>query len=224
MGRALPRESDRIRETQELAINGETWQVHGIGGSPAQAVLHGLLSVMKDIKPDLVVSGINYGENVASGVTVSGTVGAALEAASFGYPALAVSLQTAVSEHFNLSDKVNFSTAAWFTRFFAEKLLRLEMPFDVDVLKVDVPADATPETPWLVTRQSRQRYFEVTSEFDPQTGTENVSYYTKVNEATVEKDSDLKTVLLDKLVSVTPISLDLTSRVDFEDLRSLLES
>ena len=74
MGRALPRESDRIRETQELAINGETWQVHGIGGSPAQAVLHGLLSVMKDIKPDLVVSGINYGENVASGVTVSGTV------------------------------------------------------------------------------------------------------------------------------------------------------
>lgn len=129
-----------------------------------------------------------------------------------------------MSEHFNLSDKVNFSTAAWFTRFFAEKLLRLEMPFDVDVLKVDVPADATPETPWLVTRQSRQRYFEVTSEFDPQTGTENVSYYTKVNEATVEKDSDLKTVLLDKLVSVTPISLDLTSRVDFEDLRSLLES
>jgi len=224
MGRALPRESDIIRETQELAINGETWQVHGIGGSPAQAVLHGLLSVMKDIKPDLVVSGINYGENVASGVTVSGTVGAALEAASFGYPALAVSLQTAVSEHFNLSDKVNFSTAAWFTRFFAEKLLRLEMPFDVDVLKVDVPSDATPETPWLVTRQSRQRYFEVTSEFDPQTGTENVSYYTKVNEATVEKDSDLKTVLLDKLVSVTPISLDLTSRVDFEDLRSLLES
>jgi 5'-nucleotidase len=98
------------------------------------------------------------------------------------------------------------------------------MPFDVDVLKVDVPADATPEPPWLVTRQSRQRYFEVTSEFDPQTGTENVSYYTKVNEATVEKDSDLKTVLLDKLVSVTPISLDLTSRVDFGDLRSLLES
>lgn len=223
MGRALPRESDGIRETQELVINGQTWQVYGIGGSPAQAVLHGLLSVMADIKPDLVVSGINYGENVASGVTVSGTVGAALEAATFGHPALAVSLQTAVSEHFNLSDKVDFSTAAWFTRFFAEKLLRLDMPFDVDVLKVDVPADATPETPWVVTRQSRQRYFMVTAEFDPQTGKETVAYHTRVNEATVEKDSDLKTVLLDKLVSVTPISLDLTSRVDFGDLRGLLE-
>jgi 5'-nucleotidase len=223
MGRALPRESDGVRETQELQINGQTWQVHGIGGSPAQAVLHGLLSVMADIKPDLVVSGINYGENVASGVTVSGTIGAALEAASFGYPALAVSLQTAVSEHFNLSDKVDFSTAAWFTGYFAEKLLRLEMPFDVDVLKIDVPTAATPETPWVVTRQSRQRYFEVTSKFDPETGIETVGYYTRVNEATVEDDSDLKAVLLDRLVSVTPISLDLTSRVDFKDLRGLLE-
>src|SRR5690606_22468588 len=114
------------------------------------------------------------------------------------------SLQTAVSEHFNLSDKVDFSTAAWFTRHFAEKLLRLNLPFDVDVLKVDVPASASPETPWVVTRQSRQRYFEVTSEFDPQTGKEKVGYFTRVNEATVESDSDLKTVLLDNLVSVTP--------------------
>ena len=63
----------------------------------------------------------------------------------------------------------------------------------------------------MVTRQSRQRYFEVTSEFDPQTGKEKVGYFTRVNEATVESDSDLKTVLLDNLVSVTPISLvDLT--------------
>ncbi len=224
MGRALPRESDGIRQTQELIVNDQTWQVHSYGGSPAQSVLHGLLSVMMDIKPDLVVSGINYGENVASGVTISGTVGAALEGASFGYPALAVSLQTAVSEHFNLSDKVDFSTAAWFTRYFAEKLLRLEMPFDVDVLKVDVPAIATPETPWVVTRQSRQRYFEVTSEYDPQSGIEKVGYEARVDEATVESDSDLKAVLLDNLVSVTPISLDLTSRVEFKDFRKLLES
>lgn len=223
MGRALPRDSDGIRETQELVVNGQTWQVHGFGGSPAQSVLYGLLNVMADIKPDLVVAGINYGENVASGVTISGTVGAALEAASFGYPSLAISLQTPVSEHFNLSDKVDFSTAAWFTRFFAEKLLRLEMPFDVDVLKVDVPAIATPETPWVVTRQSRQRYFEVVSEIDHETGLERIGYEGRVNEETVESDSDLKAVLLDNLVSVTPISLDLTSRVDLADFRRLLE-
>ncbi len=45
-------------------------------------------------KPDLVVSGINYGENVGLGITISGTVGAAMEAASLGLPALAVSLRS----------------------------------------------------------------------------------------------------------------------------------
>ena len=45
-----------------------------------------------------------------------------------------------------------------------------------------------------------------------------------MDEATGEIDSDLKAVLLDNLVSVTPISLDLTSRVDFKDFRKLLES
>jgi len=40
----------------------------------------------------------------------------------------------------------------------------------------------------------------------------------------LEEDSDLKTVVVDRIVSVTPISLDLTSRVDLQDLRRLLES
>ena len=56
-------------------------------------MLHAVLEILPR-KPDLVVSGINYGENVGSGVTVSGTVGAALEAAGLGIPALAVSLET----------------------------------------------------------------------------------------------------------------------------------
>jgi 5'-nucleotidase len=66
--------------------------VFSVGGTPAQTVLHGVLEVMKK-KPDLVVSGINYGENVATGVTISGTVGAAMEGASLGIPSMAVSLE-----------------------------------------------------------------------------------------------------------------------------------
>jgi len=48
------------------------------------AVLHAVLEILPR-KPDLVVSGINYGENVGSGVTVSGTVGAALDAAVWAF-------------------------------------------------------------------------------------------------------------------------------------------
>lgn len=222
MGRALPRESDHVVESRELLVNGKLWQVYAVGGSPAQAVLHGLLGIMES-EPDLVVSGINYGENVASGVTISGTVGAALEGASFGYLSLAISLQTPPEEHFALSDRVDFTVAAYFTKVFAEKLLKKTMPFDVDILKVDVPANATPETEWRLTRQSRQRYFEVKTKNDPDGGINYIGYEAVVDAEKVEPDSDLRAVLVDELVSVTPISLDLTSRVDFNQLKSLLD-
>jgi len=78
---------------EQVCVNGKNWTVHAVGGTPAQAVLHAVLEILPR-KPDLVVSGINYGENVGSGVTVSGTVGAALDAAGLGIPALAVSLET----------------------------------------------------------------------------------------------------------------------------------
>ena len=84
-----------------------TWTVHAVGGSPAQAVLHGLLEIMP-VQPDLVVSGINYGENVGSGITVSGTVGAAMEGASQGVPSLAVSLETDAEHHLTYSTEVRF--------------------------------------------------------------------------------------------------------------------
>lgn len=224
MGRAMPRDSDGLIHPQKLLVRGKEWVIYGVGATPAQAVLHGILEVM-GCPPDLVVSGINYGENLASGITVSGTVGAALEGASLGFKALAVSLQTPPTEYFDLSDRVDFSTAAWFTRFFAEKLLQKTMPFDVDVLKVDVPSNATPETPWVVTRQSRQRYYHAKPRNPSDTkGSRNMGYEIRVDRENLEEDSDLKSVVVDRKVSVTPISLDLTSRVDLQDLRRLLES
>ena len=223
MGRALPRESDGIIDARTLTVNGKEWQVYAVGGSPAQAFLHGYYEVL-GFKPDLVVSGINYGENVASGITISGTVGAALEAATLGIPALAISLETPVSQHFNLSPDVDFSVAGYFTRYFTEKLLKTEMPFDVGVLKVDVPNDATPETPWVVTRQSRERYFyPVPADPGNAQGSRNMSYVVKLDQGEPEPDSDLRVVKIDRKVSVTPLSFDLTARVDLADFTRLLQ-
>ncbi|HOG58583.1 MAG TPA: 5'/3'-nucleotidase SurE [Anaerolineaceae bacterium] len=223
MGRALPRESDGIIEPRALTVNGKEWQVYAVGGSPAQAFLHGYYEVL-GCKPDLVVSGINYGENVASGITISGTVGAALEAATLGIPALAVSLETPVSQHFNLSPDVDFSVAGYFTRYFAEKLLNIEMPFDVGVLKVDVPNDATPETPWVVTRQSRTRYFyPLPADPEVAQGSRKLRYEVRLEQDGAEPDSDLHVVKTDRKVSVTPLSFDLTARVDLGDFAKLLQ-
>jgi 5'/3'-nucleotidase SurE len=71
---------------------GTTWSV---SGSPADSVLFGHVVVFGEAGPDLVISGINPGNNTAtSGSLHSGTVGAALTAATLGIPAMAISVGT----------------------------------------------------------------------------------------------------------------------------------
>ncbi|WP_416916550.1 MAG: 5'/3'-nucleotidase SurE [Roseicyclus sp.] len=60
-------------------------------GSPADCVLAGLYDVMRDSPPDLVLSGVNRGNNAAENVLYSGTIGGAMEAALQGLPAIALS-------------------------------------------------------------------------------------------------------------------------------------
>ena len=222
-GRSMPIHTSGIIEKMSLTINGREWDAFSVDGSPGQSVLHGIYDVIQT-KPDLVVSGINYGENVGSGVTVSGTVGASLEAATLGIPALAVSMQTGREHHFSLSQDVDFSTAGYFTHLIAEWMLHSQLPQDVDIMKVDIPFSATPDTPIAITRQSRQRYYlpkpaTRTSVSEPGP----VAYDILEDFSNLEPDSDLYALLIDKKVSVTPTSLDLTSRVDFDQLTKLLQ-
>src|SRR5512142_579577 len=140
MGRAMPPASDGKITPVQMRIGEQDWTVYAVGGTPAQAVFHAVEELLPE-KPDLVVSGINYGENVGSGITGSGTVMAALEGAAHGIPALAMSAQLLAETWYDYSD-LDFSGAAHFTEFFARKLLEGELPPDMAVLKVDVPYKA----------------------------------------------------------------------------------
>ncbi len=224
MGRSMPSYSDGVIRTESVQICGREWTVYAVGGSPAQAVQHAILEVMPR-HPDLVVSGINYGENMATGVTVSGTVGAAMEAASFGIPALAMSLETDVANHMTYSKDIDFSGAAFFTAHFARQLLEKHFPPDVDMLNVDVPSNATKKTPWQVTRIARQRYFEpVPPKRNSWDKPGKVDYAEAALLGDEYKGSDVYVLRVQHEVAVTPLSLDLTSRVDFNVLNSLLRS
>ncbi len=217
-GRSMPSTSEGRIYPETMTVNGRSIRAYAVEGTPAQVVDHAILEMLPR-PPDLVVSGINYGENVGSGVTISGTVGAALEAASFGIPALAVSLQTPVEHHLGYSEEIDFRAAAHFTVLFAAAVLRRALPFDVDVLKIDVPAAATPETPWRWTRQSRQRYFVPVRPMRRRpTDPGPLGYRVEIDFERLEPDSDIYALVVDGFVSVTPLSLDLTSRVSFEEL------
>jgi 5'-nucleotidase len=222
-GRSVPSNAPCTIQPQQVSVNGQEWTVYSIDGSPAQTVQHAMLEVLQ-LKPDLVVSGINYGENVGTGITISGTVGAALEGAAWGIPSLAVSLETDPIHHFGLSDEIEFGMAAQWAVRFARLLLENRMPFDVDVLKLDVPSDATLDTPWAVTRLSRRRFYDF---FPPERASWDIpgklSYARSPGIEHDDPQSDSYTVTVRRMVSLTPISLDLTSRVDLDKFQQTLK-
>jgi 5'-nucleotidase len=71
---------------------GEDWWY--LDGTPASCIKFGIDNVLAPARPDLVVSGINHGSNAATAAIYSGTIGAAMEGAVNGIPALGVSLDT----------------------------------------------------------------------------------------------------------------------------------
>lgn len=218
-GRSYPLSSDGRIEALSLRIGQQDWSAYAVGGSPAQAVLHGVLEVMP-ARPDLIVAGINYGENIGNSITISGTVGAVMEAASLGIPGLAVSQQILDGGYLNYSREVDFSGAAYFARYFAELLLAKKLPSEVEMLKVDVPVGATPQTPWRWTRVSRLRFYVPISKRKGSLDEPGeIGFYLDAPADQVEPDSDICALIIDHMVSVSPMSIDLTARVDLHALK-----
>jgi 5'-nucleotidase len=223
MGRSLPVASEGRIYPYDVPFESAACKAYAADATPAQTVQHAVLE-LADRLPSLVVSGINYGENTGNGVTISGTVGAALEAASMDIPALAMSQQTPKDLHLSYSNGVDFRAAAHFARQFGEWLLdHTARPDDVDVLKVDVPWGATNDTPWRVTRLSRRRvYWPTRPERVSLAEIGRIGYHFDTDPSKAEPDSDVYAVLHDKVVSVTPISLDMTSRTDMFRLQQMM--
>ena len=206
-----------------LHIDGREVPAIAIEASPAQVVRAALLLIVPRT-PDLLIAGINYGENVGAGVTISGTIGACIEGATFGIPALAVSLETEIQNHLTHNHDVDFTAAAAITRRIAQVMLERPLPPGVDILKVDIPKDATPETPWRITRVSRQRYFESIVVEDPERGKRRFAGYRReVNLHTLEPDSDVHALVVDHVVSITPLTFDLTAHVSRDRMVEYLQ-
>ncbi len=62
-----------------------------VKGTPTDCVIMGVRHIMKDSPPDLLLSGVNRGQNVAEDVTYSGTIAGAMEGTTLGVPSFALS-------------------------------------------------------------------------------------------------------------------------------------
>lgn len=107
--------------------------IYGCSGFPADCVLMGLGFLLKDRRPDVVVSGINRGANLGQDLYYSGTIAAAREAAFHKVPAIAVSLV------FNsVADVHHYETAATFIKWCLENdIQKYCSPYTV--ININVP-------------------------------------------------------------------------------------
>lgn len=98
-----------------------------VDGTPADAATYGLRALAGERGFDLTVSGINAGSNVGGFAYLSGTVGAALQSASLGVPAFAISLERGGS------DELAAGYAADFARAWLERGANAEVAFTINV-------------------------------------------------------------------------------------------
>jgi 5'-nucleotidase len=200
---------------------GQTWNGYAVDATPAVTVDHGMLELIE--RPvSLIVSGINYGENISTCVTVSGTVGAALQGAEYGVPAMAVSLEVHGEDFYSHNIAIDFTAAIHFTRYFAERVLRTQLPFDVDVLKIEIPADVDEHTPWVVTRLDRLMYYKASFSKRTDVFTEPTEIKLATRKGQYTKEGTDAHALAQGWVSVTPLSLDLTSRTELDELKKII--
>jgi 5'-nucleotidase len=224
MGRAVPPGTlVGVIEEYPLVVDGISYKAYSVHGSPAQAVLHGLFELASR-KPGLCISGINYGENLGASLTRSGTVGAALEAASNGIPAIATSFEVDTAYHHATSyATVDWEIAVHFTHLLAKNVLSHGLPSGVDLLNISIPATATPTTQMRLTRQSHQNYFE---ERKPPTRdyAQPYRFYAQISfdKAYLEPDSDIYAFAVDRVVSVSPLTLNLTPKNWLPQWRNIL--
>ncbi|MCZ7372647.1 MAG: 5'/3'-nucleotidase SurE [Candidatus Methanoperedens sp.] len=203
-------------------VNG--FRAYAVAGTPTDSVIIGLFSILKE-QPDLVLSGFNVGENISTDtVTTSGTIGAALEAASYGIPAIAASIQV-IDEGDKFDDhrtySYDFEVGIRIVNRIARKVISCGLPEGVDLLNVNIPRHASMDTEIEITRLARKIFLTgVEERFDPR----GRPYYWINGELIrdAEEGTDVKAVMKNGHISVTPLSLDSTARVDFSEIEKLM--
>ncbi|KQT32271.1 stationary phase survival protein SurE [Sphingomonas sp. Leaf412] len=178
-----------------------------VAGTPTDAVMIALAELMKDGAPDLILSGVNRGGNLAEDCMYSGTVSAAMEGALAGIRSVALSQRYGAIEP---GDDVSFDHAAqWGARVLRPLLDHDWAPRTM--VNINFPAPDSGEVKGVrVVPQGLRDYGRV--RFDPRTDPRGYPYYWLAlgSIAAPQADgTDLPTVA-DGYVTVTPLQLDLT--------------
>ena len=186
-------------------------------GTPTDCVMLAIRELVPGPKPDLVLSGVNRGANLAEDVTMSGTVAGAIEAMALGVPGVALSQMGGYRP-----DDAFFAAAEAFAPGILKRLVEVGWPADV-VMNLNFPNAPVDEiTAVEVTRQGfrdmQTRYGE------RRTDLRGRDYYWIGFRHELSKPAegtDLR-ALYENRISVTPLHIDLTHQPTVHDLKGVL--
>ena len=179
-------------------------QRYAVDGTPTDCVMLAVKHLLRERRPELVLSGINGGGNVGEDLTYSGTVAAAMEATLLDIPAIAL------SQHFVDGEPICWETAARFAPGVIRRLTQLPWP-EHTLMNVNFPDEAPQAVRGIaVTSQGKRAIADnLTERLDPR----GRPYYWigPVREDGIAEPGTDLAAINDKRVSVTPIYLNLTN-------------
>ncbi len=187
-----------------------------ISGTPTDCIVMALKHLMLESPPDLILSGINKGANLAQDVTYSGTVAAAMEGTLLGVPSIAL------SQHHLSGHPVKWSTALDHAPQLIEKIIENGIPKDV-LININFPDAVSKGVKGVeVTHQgTRAPFASILKRIDPR---ESAYYWIGAipDVLTEDEDTDLMAIQ-NHFISVTPLHLDLTHYETLKKLKTVLE-
>jgi 5'-nucleotidase len=190
---------------------------YSVRGTPTDCVIMGVREILPG-RPDLVLSGVNRGQNAADDVTYSGTIAGAMEGTLMGIRSMALSQ----AYSWGKGAKVDYEATRAHAAPLIRKLLSFSFPSDI-LLNLNFPACAPEDVRGTrVTRQGKRKVSELA--VDARTDGRGVPYYWlafRGGEETPPEDTDLA-ALTAGMISVTPLKLDLTAHDLLGELKDRL--
>jgi len=179
---------------------------YAVAGTPTDCVVLAIAEIMKDGLPDLLLSGVNRGANIADDVTYSGTIAAAMEGTVLGVPSIALSQTWGFSD----SPVIKWATAEYHAPPIIRKLIKAGWPKDV-LININFPDEEVAKKLKVeITGQGRRD--QSLLEMDKRVDRRGIPYYWTGFQRIRSNPSagtDLHAIYAGN-ISVTPLHLDLT--------------
>lgn len=190
-------------------------KVFAVTGTPTDSVILAMKDVMENNLPDLVLSGVNRGQNLAEDVTFSGTIAGALQGMQMGVPSIALSL----ARGFQGATSLPWETAEEHGPDLIKELVTQGWPHNV-VLSINFPDKAPNAVKGIQITRQGHRDFQM-SGVDKRSHPRGGNYFWLTygaRKSNPPHGTDLRAIY-DGYISVTPLHTDLTHFDTMSDLQ-----